>query len=211
MAPKNLENLNSSIVVLSGVEAKIGVSGEDLARIVKDPAVTQTPAGIEITSIKDQAVITVTEGKILFLDQSGKEPVLHRLPEIAHGFMSILRQQGVDQLRAYGLNFDVAFDCREYPTAGQAIADRFVNTEAIQKRGGMAVGGAGLKLFFDHAEAHCLLNIEPRFEKAETAVFFAHINYHYELDGPMPPLDELKLKYHGLWGHYKELLERLVG
>lgn len=211
MTLKNPEYLNSSIVVLSGVAAKIGVSGEDLARIVKDPAVTQTPAGIEITSIKDQAVITVTEGKIQFLDQSGREPVEHRLPEIANGFMGVLGQQGIDKIKAYGLNFDVAFDCRSYPTAGQAIADLFVDTEAIQKKSDINVGGAGLKLFFDHAEAHCLLNIEPRLEEVTAARLYAHINYHYDLDGPMPSLDDLKLRYHGLWSHYKELLERLVG
>lgn len=211
MPLKDIEYLNSSIVVLSGVAAKIGMSGAELAQIVKDPAVTQTPAGIVIASIKDQTVITVTEGKIQFQDQSGKEPVEHRLPEIVDGFMAILRQKGIDSIRAYGLNFDVAFDCRGYPTAGQALADLFLNMEAIQKKSDVSVEGAGFKLFFNHAEARCLLNVEPRFEEVATARLFAHINYHYGVDGPMPPLDGLKLKYHGLWGHYRELLERLIG
>lgn len=211
MPLKDIEYLNSSIVILSGVAGKLGVTGADLAQIVRDPAITQTPSGVQIASIKDQAVITVAEGKIQFQDQSGREPVQQRLPEIADGFMSVLRQQGIDKIRAYGLNFDVAFDCRDYPTAGQVIADRFVNTEAVQKKGGIGIVGAGLKLFFDHAEARCLLNIEPRLEEVKTARLYAHINYHYAVDGPMPSLDDLKLRYHGLWSHYKELLERLVG
>jgi hypothetical protein len=212
MVLRALENLKSSIVVLPAKDANIEISTVELSQVVRNPSSAQLGDIMQFSSLKDQTAIVLAGGKVDFQDQSGEEPTRHRLPEIVHGFLNILRRQGLDAYRAYGFNFEVTFDCRDYQTAAESISDQYVNFKALQDRAGIDVRGAGVKLFFDHSESHCRLVIEPRLQDVSTPVVFASVNYHYDLDGAdVPSLDDLSIKYHGQWTHFRELLEKLMG
>lgn len=218
MALPNVEKLHTSLVVLSGMEGEINLSSEALASVIRDPitrSLGEPPtAVVEIASIKDQVVIRLEAGKFIFRDESDDWPRISRLPEVVYRFLDMLQkqEQGITEFRAYGFNFDVAFDVRGDETAAEVIADRYVNKEALSEKGNIRLQGAALRLFFDYATgAKCDLRIEPRGNKLDSPRFFAHINYHYELqDRQMPPLETVKTAYLGLWPTFTELLEKLL-
>lgn len=218
MSLPELEKIATSIVVLAGVEREINLNLAEIGKIIREPAGAAAPPLegqpvplLQITSVRDQVVITVQGGRFTFDDKSDSKPGEARLPDIVHRFVGLLQAQNVDRFRAWGLNFDVAFDSRGDEVPSKVIADRFVDQGKLQQRGQMTVRGAGLRLYFDHADALCEMNLEPRFGKWDAPKFFAHINYHYELpDGQMPALDDLQLKYKGLYSVFIDLLGRLL-
>ena len=218
MALPDLEKLDTAVVVLSAVKQNVAVSSEELGVFMREPTVsvaqspgTTDPQAFQITSLRDQVVITISGSKIQFQDQSDSTPGTGKLPDIVQGFLELMRNQGVDRFRAYGINFDVAFDSRGDQTAAEVIADRFLKRDVLSRRGDINVAQAGVRLFFTHGDANCDLKIEPRQGKLESPRFFAHINYNFVLaDGTMPPAGELKTKYHGLWPQFTELLENLL-
>ena len=214
MALPNLEKIQTSIVLLSGVNTTVNLSADVISKIMRDPvgqAIGQPPIQVEITSIKDQVLARIAGGKFVFEDKSDSVPGTDRLPDIVYGFVTLLRDQGVTAFRAYGLNFDVAFDARGEAPASEIIAERYLNRDALSSKGGISIRGAGLRLFFEHSSgARCDLKVEPREGEVTSPQFFAHINYHYDLpDQTMPPLETLKTTYHGLWPQFMELLEKL--
>jgi len=213
MVLRNLENIKSSIVVLPAKDTNVEIGSLELSKVISNPSGGQIGEVLQFTSLKDQTAIVVVGGKIQFQDESGGEPTKHRLPEIVQGFLSILRGQGLDSFKAYGFNFEVTFDVREYPTAAESIADQFINSKALKDRAELDISGAGVKLFFDHSGGRCRLVIEPRLQEVTTPVVFATINYHYDLEGEdLPTLDELRVKYAGQWTHFKEqILGKLMG
>ena len=217
MTLPELEKVNTAIVVLSAVETKINLNAQDVATVIRDPAASVLaqdaggqPSVLEITSMRDQVVITISGGKVQFQDKSDETPGSSRLPRIVYDFLGLLQKQGLSRYRAYGINFDVAFDARGDQSAAEVIADRYVNKDALSQKGQVNVRGAGLQLWFNHVDAVCDLKVEPRLGKMDAPRFYAHINYHFELpDETMPPIDEFKTKYHGLWPQYIEMLETL--
>ena len=214
MTLPNLEKIETSVVLLSGVDATVNLSADAISKIMRDPtgqAIGQPPIQVEITSLKDQVLVRIAGGKYVFEDKSDAAPVTGRLPDIVYGFVSLLRDQGVNVFRAYGFNFDVAFDARGDAPASEVIADRYLNRDALSSRGNISVRGAGLRLFFDHSSgARCDLKVEPRLGEVNSPTFFAHINYHYDSpEGAMPPLETLKTAYLGLWPQFVELLDKL--
>ena len=211
------EKVNTSIVVLSAVETVIKIDAQEVATVIRDPAASVIgqdaggqPSVIEITSMRDQVVITISGGKVQFQDKSDKTPGSSRLPTIVYGFLDLLKKQGLSSYRAYGINFDVAFDAKGDQSASEVIAERYVNKDALSQKGQIGVRGAGLRLWFTHVDATCDLKVEPRLGKIDAPRFFAHINYHFELPNEtMPPVDEFTTKYLGLWPQYIEMLETL--
>ena len=220
MTLPQLEKVDTAIVLLSAVEKTINVSAQDLGTIMREPAVAiaqaqgpgQAPMqGFQITSLRDQVVVSIMGGSFQFQDKSDTTPGTARLPEIVQGFLGLLQKQDVDRFRAYGINFDVAFDSRGDQPPSEILADRYLNREAFVQRGQISVRGAGLRLYFSHLDARCEMNIEPRFGQVDSPKFYAHINYNFDLaDEKMPPPEELKTKYHGLWPQFSELLEKLL-
>ena len=217
MTLPELEKVNTAIVVLSAVETKINLNAQEVAAVIHDPAASVIgqdaagqPSHIEITSMRDQVIITISGGKVQFQDKSEKTPGSSRLPTIVYGFLDLLQKQGLTRYRAYGINFDVAFDAKGDQSASEVIAEKYVNKDALSQKGQINVRGAGLQLWFNHVDAVCDLKVEPRLGKMDAPRFYAHINYHFELpDETMPPIDEFKTKYHGLWPQYIEMLETL--
>lgn len=211
---KQQEKVETSIVVLSGKDVSVNISGLAVASVIRDPearVIGQPPLAIEVTSIRDQILVRMAEGKIIFLDQSDDEPGKGKLPDIVYGFLAILSQQGLDRFNAYGINFKVAFDARGDRAASEVVAERYVNSDALSRHG-ITAQGAGIRLFFQHATgAKCNLLIEPKQNEPNSPRFYANINYHYELpDGVMPPIDQLKTTYHGLWPQFIEQLGKLL-
>lgn len=218
MTLPQLEKIDTAIVVLSAVEMTINLSSQDLATVIRDPntsMLAQGPGGqpsvLEITSLRDQVVVNIAGSKLQFLDKSDDTPGTGRLPNIVHGFLGLLQKQGLARFRAYGINFDVAFDVKGDQSAAETIAERYINKDALSQRAQIDVRGAGLQLWFPHVDAMCNLKLEPRLGKMDAPRFYVHINYHFELPNEtMPPLDELKTKYHGLWPQFTEMLETLL-
>ena len=218
MVPPELEKIDTSIVVLSAVQKEVKLSSQEIASVIKDPqaavvgqGIGQPPAQVQITSLRDQVIVTIMGGKFLFEDKSDVLPGTHRLPEIVDGFLNLLRKQGVDRFRAYGINFTVEFDSRGDQAVSEIIAERYLNRKALSEKGQIAVLGAGIRLFFQHVDAMCDMKIEPRKGKVDSPRFFAHINYNFDLpDETMPPLQDLMTKYLGLWPQFTQLLDTLV-
>ena len=217
MTLPELEKVNTAIVVLSAVETKINLNSEEVATVIRDPVASVLgqdaggqPSVLELTSMRDQVVITISGGKVQFQDKSDDQPGSSRLPRIVYDFLGLLQKQGLSRYRAYGINFDVAFDAKGDQSAAEIIAERYVNKDALSQKGQINVRGAGLQLWFNHVDAVCDLKVEPRLGKIDAPRFYAHINYHFELpDETMPPFDEFKTKYHGLWPQYTDMLETL--
>lgn len=211
---KELEKIETSVVVVPGKEVSVSISGPEIAAVIRDPdarVIGQPPLAIEVTSMRDQILVRMAEGKIMFMDQSDTMPGSTRLPKIVYGFLDILAKQDLDTFSAYGINFKVAFDARGDRTASEIVAERFINRDEL-KRHDLDVKGAGIRLYFDHATgARCRLRVEPQGDDRTAPRFRAEINYHYELpDGKLPPIDQFKTSFHGLWPQYIELLDRLL-
>ncbi len=213
MPLREIEKIDSSIVVLSGVEQNITLDVAELSKIIREPtgrAIGDPPVQVEITSVRDQLVIVIAGDKFVFSDKSDVEPLSDKLPSLVHNYLALLLKQGVDKFRAYGVNYTIAFDSRGDQTAAELLAERFVKKEAISTRGSIDVGGAGLRFYFGHSGARCDMQIEPRGGKVDAPRIFAKINYHFELpDQQIPPLDDLRVAYQGLYPVFVTLLERL--
>lgn len=217
MTPPELEKIDAAIVLLSAEKTSIALSAQEVATVMRDPTPSQIApdasgqsAGLQITSLRDQVVVTIVGSKLLFQDKSDDMPVTGRLPKVVQGFLKLLKNQGLESFSAYGINFDVAFDAKGDQAASEIIADRYLNKEALSKRGQIGIRGAGMRLYFTHSDAICDMSIEPRQGKVDSPRFFAHINYHFDLpDNTMPPPDELRTRYQGMWPQFTELLEGL--
>ncbi len=214
MGLPDLEKILANIVVLSGVDATVAISGQEIAPILRDAslqAVGQPVQQMQLTSLREQVLVSVGRGRFVFEDQSDSIPPKARLAEIVQGFISLLASKGVAEYRGYGFNFDIAFDAPGDSPASQLIMERFVNADQISRRGGIAPVGSGLRLYFGMAEAKCDLRIEPRENRTNSPRFFAHINYHYDLpEGNFPAADALRSDFQGKWGVYTDLMERLL-
>ncbi len=81
-----------------------------------------------------------------------------------------------------------------------------------KKRGQLSdVTGAGLRLFFNSANAQCNLRLEPRENRPNAARIFAAINYHYEVgESGLPGVDIMRSDFLGKWGMFNQLLEGLM-
>jgi hypothetical protein len=214
MKLRELEKLTANIVVLSGAEIAISISAEEIAPILKDPAVQvlgQPAQQMQLMSLRDQVRVLIGGGSFVFEDQSDAVPPRLRLPDIVQGFIALFASKGLSQFRAYGFNFDVAFDASGDLPAAEMILERFINSEQLHRHGGIMPHGAGLRLYFSKGEASCDLRIEPRENKVDSPRFFSHINYHYDLpDGQFPQADVLKGDFQGKWGIFVDLLERML-
>ncbi len=212
LALRELEKLKSALVLAPPAgEYKFNIDSNEVARYVREPSISNLPVGLEITSVRDQIVIIIA-GKLQFEDRSDRAPTASKLPEVVHGFVQMFRGQGIENYRAYGWNFDVTFDVPGDQPAATLIANTFLDTTVLKKRAQVNPSGAGIRVFFEHGQARCDLRLEPRQQDLNTPSIFAKINYHYELDPPTipPDLNELRVSYHGLWGTFNDLLEKLV-
>ncbi len=215
MVLRSIEKLKSALVLvpaLPSADHPINVDQVEMNKYLRDPQIVQAPLGIQITSVRDQMVVQFA-GQIILEDQSDViPPSSGKLPEVANGIIQMLRRQGIEHYRAYGWNFDVAFDAPGEESAAALISTSFLNTKFLSDRAQVTALGAGVNVFFEQSGALCQLKLEPRLGDLNTPRFFAHINYHYEMgenDSP-PDLDGLRLAYHGLWGSFLEILGKLV-
>ena len=190
MSLRDIEKLKSTLVLVP-VEGEFNfrLDLNEMGRYLRDPIASTSPAGMpQITSVRDQMVVVIA-GKIQFEDQSDAiPPATSKLAEVAHGFMQLFGQQALEKYRAYGWNFDVAFDAPGPQTAAAMIADTFLDASTLKKRAQITPTGAGIRVFFEQGAARCQLQLEPKQQDLNTPRFYAHINYHYEIDPPaMPP------------------------
>jgi len=221
MALRELEKLDANIVVLPAMEITVGLSQQEVAELLRDPGVQiqavqvpgqPSPAAMQLTSMRQQIVISITNGQFQFSDRSADTPPKTRLAEVAHGFVKILTAKGLNQYRAYGYNFVVSFDAPGDLLPAELIKNRFLNSDALSRRANTQFKGSGIKLYYDTSDAACALQIEPFGNVPNAARFFASINYHYDLSGgTFPPEDGLKSDFQGKWTVFTDLVERLLG
>jgi hypothetical protein len=208
------EKLKANIVVLSGSEGTIALSSEEIKPILRDATaqvIGQPAQQMQLTSLREQILVIMSGGRLVFEDQSDAIPPKVRLAEIVEGFVQLFASKGISQYRAYGFNFDIAFDARGDSPAAQLIMERFVRADQLSQRGNICPDGSGLRLYFGTGEARCDLRIEPLENKVNSPRYFSHINYHYDLPtGQFPQLDILRSDFQGKWGLFVDLLERLL-
>lgn len=210
-----MEIILANIVVLPGTEGTTLLSAQEITAILGDAeiqALGQPAQQMQITSLREQVRVAIGGGRFAFEDRSGHSPPKARLAEIASEFVKLFSTKGIDVHRAYGFNFDVAFDAPGALLAARLVMDRFVKVEELKRLGGIALKGAGLRLYFDTSEATCDLRIEPKESSPSSPRFFSHINYHYDLAGKQfPSIDDLKSDFLGKWNVFTDLIERLLG
>lgn len=209
------EVLSANIVVLARQDAAIGISSDEITSILKDAQVQFTPGPLgqqaaQLTSLREQAVITVFGNRLIFQDQSGARLPKAQLAVIASRFIELLRDRV--SFSAYGFNFDIAFDSKGDAPAAQAVMDRFIRADRLTERGLHNVRGAGLQLYYESSGAKCDLRVEPFENRVEAARFFAHINYHYELgEGQnIPDVATLRSDFSGKFQTFIDDLEGLL-
>lgn len=212
------EKIVANIVLLPATEANVGLSPVELAPIFNDPALqTQViqvpgqPQRMQLMSLREQVMVVVGGGSLIFADQSADMPPKGRLSEIVTAFAALLATKGLTEYRAYGYNFEVAFDAPGEHPAAYLLLDRFVRADQLKERMNIEPDGAGLRLYYPSGGARCDLRLEPRESKPNSPRFFARINYHYELpEGKLPAADVLHSDFHGKWAMFVEQLERLL-
>ena len=216
MALPSPERLIANIVVVPDVAADqaLSFSAEEIGVILKSPqiqAVDQPPSQIQVTSVRDQVVVLLAAGRMLFEDQSGELRPGSKLPEVVDSFVGLIGPKGVSRFRTYGFNFSVTFDASGDSPAAETIMDRYVKGDLLAQRQVSDLSGAGLRLYFKEGEATCNLRIEPADNKVDAVRYFAQINYHYKLDdGKFPPLDRVRSDFPEKWTHFTQLLEKLL-
>jgi len=210
-----METILANIVVLPGTEGTTLLNAQEIQAILSDAevqALGQPAQHMQITSLREQVRVSIGGGRFAFEDRSGHSPPKGRLAQIASEFVKLFSTKGIDSYRAYGFNFDVAFDAPGTSLAARMVMDKFVKVDELNTRGGITLGGAGLRLYFDTSEAKCDLRIEPRESNPSASRFFSHINYHYDLAGKQfPAVDTLKSDFPGKWNVFIDLVERLLG
>jgi hypothetical protein len=208
-----LEKISANIVALSAVDVAVSLNSQEIAPILPDASLEMAPPPIQqmrLVSLREQVVANLGGGAFIFSDQSADIPPKARLAEVVEAFLRLMASKGA-AYRAYGFNFEVAFDSPGDTTAAELVLGRFIKTDAISKRVSMEPKGAGLRLYFDMANAICNLQLDPRLEEVNAPRFYAKINYHYELpEGALPQADVLKSDFQGKWGIFIDLLERLL-
>lgn len=216
MALLSLERLIANIVVVPDLatEQALSFSAEEIGAILKGAQiqVVDQPANqIQVTSVRDQVVVLLAGGRLLFEDQSDGLTPRSKLAEVVDSFVRLVGPKGIERFRAYGFNFDVTFDASGDSPAAKTIMQRYVKADLLADMQIRELGGAGLRLYFKEGEATCDLRIEPAESKVEAVRYFAHINYHYKLDdGMFPQLEQVRSDFPGKWALFTQLLERLL-
>lgn len=213
MALRNLEKIKSTLVLLPPEgEFVFNFDPNEISKYLRDPVPQQTPLGLQITSVRDQIVVTLSQ-RIMFEDQSDIEPSSSgRFPDAVSGFLGMLTRQGITRFRAYGWNFECSFDAPGELPAAALIADTFLQAQPFKERAGISPKGAGLHVQFEQGQARCQLQLAPKNMDLNTQSLYSAINYHYDLSegALLPDLGELRIAYHGLWGSFNDLLRKLV-
>lgn len=219
MPLKDLQKILANTVLLPGADIAVVLNPVELQNIFRDPGLQvqalqlpgQPNQQVQITSLREQIVLVMAPGQIIIEDKSSEIPPKNRVPEIVTALVALLGPKGLTQFKAYGYNFQVEFDTPGDQLAGDFLATRFVNASKIHEKGDIQVNGAGLRLFFDYANAVCDFRFEPKNNKPNSPQLFAAINYHYEVgeDG-LPASDLMRSDFQGKWGSFQQLLDALV-
>jgi hypothetical protein len=215
MTLPQLEKLGANLVVVTEMEGTFNFSLGEVQKILKDATVQvigqPTPLAMQITSLREQAVVTLEAPRIIFQDQSANIPPKLQLAEIASNFINLIGEKGINRFKAYGFNFDVVFDAKGESPAATTIMERFVKADQVNERGSVSLAGAGVRLYFPAEPATCELRIEPHENRVDSVQYFSHVNYNYELDGASFPSPEtVKSDFGGKWNIFTQLLERLL-
>jgi hypothetical protein len=207
MALRNLERIKSTFVLVPPLgEITYNVNPNEIGKFLREPQVQANPAGsVTIISVRDQIVVRLGP-RVEFEDQSESGG---RLAEVVHSLLKLL---ALSEARAYGWNFELAFDAPGDEPAAQFLQETFINQKALKERLQAPGLGASFQIFFEQSSARCRLLLEPRNQDLNAPRFHSSINYHYELspEQGLPELDDLRIMYSGLWGTYQELLDRMV-
>ncbi|HLC29500.1 MAG TPA: hypothetical protein VJM51_01795 [Dehalococcoidia bacterium] len=214
------EKILANIVVLPAENVSVNINAAEIQSIFKDPGLqvqVMQPPGLPnqqvvITSLRQQIQLVMNpNGQIVVEDKSADPNPKGIVAEIVNEFVALLAGRGLSKFRAYGFNFHLTFDTPGEELAGKFLSERFVRADLIQHKGNISVEGAGLRLYFDSADARCDLRLEPAENERNQPRLFAAINYHYPIeDRGLPDRASLQADFLGKWMMFTQLLERLV-
>lgn len=175
--------VHSSIVVLASGKVDVSLDATELGQIIRDPQIEViSPANLAtIASLRDQIGVEVHRNRLQIRDHSDSLPCRDGFTRIAAELVNWVRQAGTTALTAYGFNYDVTFRLATHDRAAAAIAERFINADAIQRLAGIQVVGGAIRFFYHRDHRRCYLYLEPRQNDLQTSEFFAHINVHFDL------------------------------
>lgn len=139
----NIENIYvtmSTIAIVSEhVPAPISIDAKELEPILKRPVtIGQSPAGLVVSSQRDQLEVIAGGNKLNVRDLSGKTVFSEsKIPPVLDFF---IRKTGF-KVSTYGINFIIAVPCKE---PAQWIRDNVFAPDISGKIGKTVVGGAAL-------------------------------------------------------------------
>lgn len=180
----NPSKVHSSIVVLASGKIDVSLDAAELGQIIRDPQIeTISPANLAtITSLRDQIGVEIQRNRLQIRDHSDSLPCRDGFTRIAAELVNLVRQADTTTLTAYGFNYDVAFGLGKHDKAARTIAQRFMNTEAIERLSGIHVAGGAVRFFYHRDHRRCYLYLEPRRNDLEASEFYAHVNVHFDLE-----------------------------
>ena len=220
MPLREIEKILANVVLLAGEGASMSLGSADLQAMFRDPGLqvqVSQPPGLpsqqfHITSLREQIVLVLNPaGQIIIEDKSANIPPKGRVADIVNDLVVLFAARGLSKFRAYGFNFHVSFDTPGERLAGEFLAQNFLQVERIQQKGAIQIGGAGLRLYFDFANATCDFRLEPRQNRPNEPKLFAAINYNYDVEESGLPTGEIiRSDFLGKWTTFQQLLEGLM-
>lgn len=214
MSIQSIEKVHTSIVILPSGDFEIKLSARDLANIVKEPEFDMAPSPINlarITSLIDQVDVRIGQGRIQISDRSSYQPGTDRFTTIIHGLSSLLVDTSNVNYRAFGWNYEVAFELPFVDRLpAEVIADRFINQEELRRKANLDIAGGAIRFFYRKGTGLCYLHLEPRQNKLDAGLYFAHVNVHFEIKGRLPDQEDLERSFKSEYDDFLNIVSSIL-
>lgn len=181
---QNVSKRHSGIVVLTSANINVSLDPSELEQTIQEPQVEFIPPPANLTtisSLRDQVGVEIHRKRLQIVDHSESLPCRDGFSRMAAAVVYLVRASGA-VVTAYGFNYDIEFTLPSEAEAAAAIANRFINTDAIRRLAGIETVGGAVRFFYYRDHRRCFLYLEPRRNKLGTREFFAHVNVHSDLD-----------------------------
>lgn len=181
---RDIEKIGTALVGLySEIRGELDI--DQLRDTIGEDLEPGSPVGVPVAlvrlrSVRSQMVVALEGNKVWVADQSEDLPARE---DFVGKALSVLAQIGVAPATAHGWNLDVTFKT-DANRAGTEIASRLIS-ERTQEALGAALLGANAQLMYEKGGVRYTLKVEPRRQRLDSDMLYAHLNSNYEL--PVPP------------------------
>lgn len=214
MSIQSVEKVHTSIVILPSGDFEINLSPRDLTNIVKEPEFDIAPAPISlarITSLSDQVDIRIGQGRIQVSDRSSNQPGTDRFTTIICGLSSLLVDTSKVNYRAFGWNYEITFKLPLVDRLpAEVIAERFINREELRRKANLDIAGGAIRFFYRKGDGLYYLHLEPRQNKLDADLYFAHVNVHYEIEGSLPTQEDLQKSFKSEYDDFLKIVSSIL-